>query len=143
MSAKPHRSLWNKMLSRVATVAFGASALSGCAMCCGPFDYHYPTYGGRVQRADPEYGRVGSIFSDAYTAGSGPSADSNVVVPKLSNPNNTTSTESESWSAELEPAPHSQADQRGPVEQRSQTEQPTQRKSLDEWRNRSTPTNWR
>lgn len=36
----------------------------GCAMCCGPDMYTYPTFGGRVQRQDPEYGRVGSIFSD-------------------------------------------------------------------------------
>ncbi len=131
MKAKPDRSPSKHLLSRVAAVALGASALTGCAMCCGPFDYHYPTHGGRVQRADPEYGRVGSIFSDPYTAGSGPTADSNVVPPKLSSPNNTTATETETWSADLESAPHNQA------------EQPMQRKSLDEWRNRSTPTNWR
>ena len=47
-------------------------------MCCGTFDYHYPTFGGRLQRANPEYGRVGSIFSDPYAAAIGPSADSNL-----------------------------------------------------------------
>ncbi len=36
----------------------------GCAMCCGPDMYTYPTQGGRVQRSDLEYGRVGSPFSD-------------------------------------------------------------------------------
>jgi len=47
-------------------------------MCCGTFDYHYPTFGGRLQRANPEYGRVGSVFSDPYAAAIGPSADSNL-----------------------------------------------------------------
>lgn len=51
---------------------------SGCSMCCGPFDYHYPAFPGIVHRSDPIYGRVGSILSDPYTAGSGPSADSNL-----------------------------------------------------------------
>ena len=41
----------------------------GCAMCCGPDMYTYPTYGGRVQRSDPEYGRVGSIYSDTTPIG--------------------------------------------------------------------------
>jgi hypothetical protein len=56
----------------------------GCAMCCGPYDYHYPTFGGRIQRADPVYGRVGSIFSDPNMAGAGPLADSNLeaVMPQ-------------------------------------------------------------
>ena len=40
----------------------------GCAMCCAPFDYDYPTFGGITQRADPAYGRVGSVFSDPYVA---------------------------------------------------------------------------
>lgn len=60
-------------LAGVTVVSF-----SGCSACCGPFDYHYPAYPGIVQRADPEYGRVGSIFSDPYKAGTGPSADSNL-----------------------------------------------------------------
>lgn len=51
-------------------------------MCCGPYDYHYPVFGGRIQRADPEHGRVGSIFSDPNLAGSGPAADSNLVQPE-------------------------------------------------------------
>ncbi len=35
---------------------------SGCAICAGPFDSHYPTYGGRWQRGHPSAGRVGSVF---------------------------------------------------------------------------------
>lgn len=57
-----------------------AATTAGCAMCCGPYDYHYPTYGGRIQRVDPEYGRVGSVFSDPNLAGTGPVADSNLVT---------------------------------------------------------------
>ena len=34
-------------------------------MCCGPYDYEYPILDNcRYPRLDPEYGRVGSIFSD-------------------------------------------------------------------------------
>jgi len=47
-------------------------------MCCGPYDYHYPTFGGKHQRTDPTHGRVGSLFSDPNTT-LGPSADSNLV----------------------------------------------------------------
>ena len=58
----------------------GALALfcSGCAMCCGPYDDHYPTYGGIVQRSNPVWGRVGSIYSDPGPFG-GPLADSNLT----------------------------------------------------------------
>lgn len=41
----------------------------GCATCCGPNMYTYPTFGGRVQRSDLEHGRVGSIFSDPMAEG--------------------------------------------------------------------------
>jgi hypothetical protein len=41
-----------------------AACAMGCAMCCGPDMYTYPTHGGRIQRSDLEYGRVGSIYSD-------------------------------------------------------------------------------
>jgi hypothetical protein len=62
------------------TCLAGAAALgiSGCSMCSGPYDYDYPAFPGVIQRADPVFGRVGSIFSDPYKAGSGPSADSNL-----------------------------------------------------------------
>jgi hypothetical protein len=35
----------------------------GCAMCCAPDDYAYPTYGGKWQRLSPAYGRVASPYS--------------------------------------------------------------------------------
>lgn len=58
-----------------------AIASSGCSMCCGPFDYDYPTFGGKHMRADRSHGRVGSILSDPMTGLSGPSSDSNLVAP--------------------------------------------------------------
>jgi hypothetical protein len=36
---------------------------SGCAMCSSCDDYTYPAYGGRWERLDPCYGRVGSVFT--------------------------------------------------------------------------------
>lgn len=56
-------------------------------MCCGPHDYHYPTFGGKLQRANPEWGRVGSVFSDPYVA-MGPSADSNLDPVEYEEPTN-------------------------------------------------------
>ena len=50
----------------------------GCSMCCGPYDFDYPTYGGIHQRSNPSYGRVGSTFSDPNWIVAGPSADSNL-----------------------------------------------------------------
>ena len=47
-------------------------------MCCGPYDFDYPTYGGIHQRANPSQGRVGSVFSDPLYVATGPSADSNL-----------------------------------------------------------------
>ncbi|HMO14469.1 MAG TPA: hypothetical protein PKD64_06985 [Pirellulaceae bacterium] len=58
---------------------------TGCSMCCGPYDYHYPTFGGRVQRVNPEYGRVGSIYSDP-TADPGTSAITNTQLPDRERP---------------------------------------------------------
>lgn len=37
---------------------------TGCSICCGPYDYDYPTFGGLKQRVDRRHGRVGSVFSD-------------------------------------------------------------------------------
>jgi len=56
-------------------VAFIASGTIGCSMCCGPYDYDYPTFGGKHERADRAYGRVGSLFSDPYASYNGESAD--------------------------------------------------------------------
>lgn len=53
-------------------------SLAGCSMCCGPFDFSYPTYGGASPRAVRDSGRVGSVFSDPNYIVSGPSANSNL-----------------------------------------------------------------
>ena len=50
----------------------------GCSMCGGPFDFDYPVYGGKFERVDSSYGRVGSIFSDPSASSSGPGPDSNL-----------------------------------------------------------------
>ena len=51
----------------------------GCSICCGPYDYNYPTIGGKHQRVNPSWGRVGSIFSDPLVGATmGPNADSNL-----------------------------------------------------------------
>ncbi len=65
---------------RMTLGAGGTLALffGGCAMCCGPYDYHYPNFGGSVQRSDPVWGRVGSLYSDPGPFFGGPSADSNL-----------------------------------------------------------------
>lgn len=49
----------------VLLLAVAAISQSGCAMCCGVDDYTYPTYGGKWQRTNAVYGRVGSTLSDA------------------------------------------------------------------------------
>jgi len=61
-------------------VALGASvALTGCSICCSPFDYDYPTFGGKHTRATRNFGRVGSVFSDPFLSTGGPGADSNLT----------------------------------------------------------------
>lgn len=40
-------------------------ASSGCSICCTPFDYAYPAYGGKWERTDRFHGRVGSAFDPA------------------------------------------------------------------------------
>lgn len=59
-------------------VAMICVATTGCSMCCGPFDYDYPTFGGKHQRSVRDFGRVGSILSDPTGAAVGPAADSNL-----------------------------------------------------------------
>ena len=57
-------------------------SFTGCSICCGPFDYDYPDFGGKHERQDRRYGRVGSIFSDPLAPRSGgASADSNLQAP--------------------------------------------------------------
>ena len=79
LKIKTDKKLVVQAATRFLMGAVGCFALlySGCAMCCGPFDYHYPNYGGAIQRSDPVRGRVGSIFSDPGPLG-GPSADYNL-----------------------------------------------------------------
>ena len=67
-----------KNLIIILAIACLGLATFGCSMCCGPHDFDYPTYGGKFQRTDPAYGRVGSPFSDPATVVDGPSADSNL-----------------------------------------------------------------
>jgi len=51
-------------------------------MCCGPYDYEYPMLENtRYPRTDPEYGRVGSIFSDPNISSSGAIPKTNADVP--------------------------------------------------------------
>jgi hypothetical protein len=38
---------------------------SGCAMCCAPYDYDYPSVAGRYVRTNPSSGRVASVFDEA------------------------------------------------------------------------------
>lgn len=75
------------LLTRCSLAFFSSVAMlfAGCAICCGPYDYHYPTLGGAVQRADPVRGRVGSLFSDPGPF-SGPPADYNVVTTVAQQP---------------------------------------------------------
>ena len=55
---------------------------TGCSICCGPFDYDYPDFGGKHERQDRRHGRVGSIFSDPLAPrAAGASADSNLQAP--------------------------------------------------------------
>jgi hypothetical protein len=46
-------------------VASLLAGLSGCAMCCAPFDYDYGYQGGAWVRDNPTCGRVGSVFEPA------------------------------------------------------------------------------
>lgn len=53
-----------RLLLCFALLGFAVSA-TGCAMCCAPDDPNYAAYGGRWERHDPQYGRVGSAFTPA------------------------------------------------------------------------------
>lgn len=90
MNMKNDYRFGKKILLQFVAGIFGFSALfvAGCAICCGPYDYNYPAFGGTVQRSDPVHGRVGSIYSDPGPFG-GPSSDSN-LKPHDSGQNNST-----------------------------------------------------
>jgi hypothetical protein len=46
-------------------------AFTGCSICAPGFIDDYATVGGKWERADPTYGRVGSPFSDPGSAADG------------------------------------------------------------------------
>ena len=60
-------------------LAAATIGMAGCSMCCGPFDYDYPAFGGVNPRVDQRNGRLGSIFSDPNAYFTGESADSNLA----------------------------------------------------------------
>lgn len=60
------------------TIVTATLSTFGCSMCCGPYDYDYSNFGGKHQRVDPRYGRVGSIFSDPNANFVGDSPDANL-----------------------------------------------------------------
>ena len=52
-------------LAIAATMLLGIVSSTGCSICCTPFDYAYPAYGGKWERTDRFHGRVGSAFDPA------------------------------------------------------------------------------
>ncbi len=54
-----------KKLLAVIAIASLVPLFSGCAICCGTYDYAYPSYGGKWDRGDRFHGRVGSNLSGA------------------------------------------------------------------------------
>lgn len=65
----------------IAAASLLAIVATGCSMCCGPHDFEYPMFQSRYARVDPEYGRVGSIFSDQNVM-PGPRPLTNAEVPR-------------------------------------------------------------
>ena len=49
----------------LAAVILGLAGMTGCTLCCAPFDDHYLYSGGRWVRDNPAHGRVGSAFDPA------------------------------------------------------------------------------
>jgi hypothetical protein len=62
------------------TIGLVCISMFGCSMCCGPHDFDYATFGGKHQRSNPTWGRVGSVFSDPGSFAIGPGADSNLTT---------------------------------------------------------------
>jgi hypothetical protein len=55
-------------MSRLLALLLVAGVLGlsgGCAMCCAPLDYNYPSIAGRYVRTNPTSGRVASVFDNA------------------------------------------------------------------------------
>ena len=71
------------MKNRIAFIILAAVTIgtTGCSMCCGPYDYDYPAFGGLNPRVDQRNGRLGSVFSDPNAMVVGDSADSNLTPP--------------------------------------------------------------
>ncbi len=40
------------------------ASMSGCTICCSPYDFDYMSSGTKLQRTDMTHGRVGSNLSD-------------------------------------------------------------------------------
>lgn len=54
----------NRLLLASLFLAAFSLLQTGCAMCCGTYDYAYAGHGGKWQRSDLFHGRIGSPFSD-------------------------------------------------------------------------------
>lgn len=52
------------MRSLTGLLIFGTMILAGCSLGAPGYLDDYATVGGKWQRSDPTYGRVGSVFSD-------------------------------------------------------------------------------
>lgn len=57
------------------------AGLAGCAICCSPYDYAYPAYGGKWQRQQMNHGRVGSVLAPAGDFVAAPEGMPAEVVP--------------------------------------------------------------
>ena len=78
--------LWIAYIAQIVLIMLTLTATFGCSMCCGPYDYDYPNFGGKHPRADRKFGRVGSVFSDPNANFYGPSADSNIMPVEAEGP---------------------------------------------------------
>lgn len=66
MTLMRHRNLARSLTFAAGHVAAALLVgLSGCAMCCAPYDYDFGYQGGAWVRDNPSWGRVGSIFEPA------------------------------------------------------------------------------
>ena len=127
---------WPRVVAAFASGTIAFAGVAGCSMCCGPYDYHYPTFGGRVQRADPEYGRVGSIFSDPYTAGTGLNADSNVKKLDPPKSNNREDSTEPAINRETSPLPRPLGDERDSTDPNKKTSTAGDRETENQWHGR-------
>ncbi len=72
-------------------------------MCCGPYDYEYPMLNNsRYPRLNPEYGRVGSVFSDPNVA-AGSTAKTNSDLPRESDTLDKLELDDPDWNLDAEP----------------------------------------